>query len=74
MKDITYIFYEIIIYNIFFSKNGPSTKSRPSTATDIKVLKVRNGDGQELRDARFVEVMKSAGKRIKSASSDGKLF
>ena len=68
-----FYFYEIII-NIFFSKNGPSTKSRPSTATDIKVLKVRNGDGQELRDARFVEVIKSAGKRIKSASSDGKLF
>ena len=47
------------------------SKSRPSTATDIKVLKVRDGEGQELKDARFVEVMKSAGTRIKSATSDG---
>ena len=47
-----------------------SSKSNMSTE-DIKVLTVRNGEGEELKDARFVEVLKSAGKRIKSASSEG---
>ena len=64
----------LIKYSIlfpFFSKSGPSNKSRPGTATSIKVLKVKNGNGEELKDARFVEVMKSAGTRIKSATSDG---
>ena len=44
------------------------SKSRPSTATDIKVLKVRDGEGQELKDARFVEVMREAGAARKLAT------
>ena len=38
---------------------------------DIQVLTVKDGEGNELRDARFVEIMKSARNRIKSAASIG---
>lgn len=45
------------------SKLGMKSNTRPesgsSTTSGIKVLKVRNGDGQELKDARFVELLKS---------------
>ena len=36
---------------------------------EIKVLTVKNGEGQELKEARFVEILKSAKERIKSAGS-----
>ena len=39
---------------------------------DIQVLTVKDGEGNELRDARFVEIIKSARNRIKSAASIGK--
>lgn len=38
---------------------------------EIKVLTVKNGDGHELKEARFVEIMKTAKERIKSATSIG---
>ena len=40
--------------------------------SDIKILTVHDGDGQELKDARFVEVLKSAKNRLKSAASSGR--
>ncbi len=38
---------------------------------EIKVITVKNGEGQELKEARFVEIMKSARQRLKSATSLG---
>ena len=38
----------------------------------MRILNVRNGNGEDVKDARFVEVLKSAGSRIKSASNEGK--
>ena len=43
-----------------------------SRSDEIKVLTVKDGEGRELGDARFVEVLRSAGTRIKSATTDGK--
>ena len=40
----------------------------PATEEDIQVLTVRDGDGKALQDARFVEILKSAKSRIKSAT------
>ena len=40
----------------------------PATEEDIQVLTVRDGEGKTLQDARFVEILKSAKSRIKSAS------
>eukprot|EP00095_Tigriopus_kingsejongensis_P012458 maker-scaffold696_size110080-snap-gene-0.13 protein:Tk12458 transcript:maker-scaffold696_size110080-snap-gene-0.13-mRNA-1 annotation:"cad86_drome ame: full" len=39
---------------------------------DIQVLTVTDGEGRELKDARFVEIMKSAKDRIRSAASLGR--
>ena len=33
----------------------------------MQVLSVRNGNGQDVKDAKFVEILRSAGSRIKSA-------
>jgi hypothetical protein len=44
-----------------------------TTEDDIKVITVKNGEGQELKEARFVEIMKSARERLKSARSLSKL-
>ena len=41
---------------------------------EIQVLTVKDGAGKELRDARFVEIMRSAKNRIRSAASLGKLI
>ena len=40
----------------------------PATEEDIQVLTVRDGEGKTLQDARFVEILKSAKSRIKSAT------
>ena len=49
------------------------TIRRNSTSpSDLRILNVRNGNGEDVKDARFVEVLKSAGSRIKSASNEGK--
>ena len=34
-------------------------------------MTVKNGDGHELKEAKFVEIMKTAKERIKSATSIG---
>jgi hypothetical protein len=39
---------------------------------NVQVLSVRNGNGQDLKDARFVEILRSAGTRIKSAHDNFK--
>ena len=40
----------------------------PATEEDIQVLTVRDGEGKALQEARFVEILKSAKSRIKSAT------
>ena len=48
------------------------SKSKPrqiGSSDDIRVLTVKNESGQELRDAKFVEVLRSAGRRIRTASA-----
>lgn len=71
---LAFIFIFIVLMTLCFccpgcyfykSKLGiKSASRRPDSVTSIssgiKVLKVRNGDGQELKDAKFVEVLKSA--------------
>ena len=43
-------------------------KVGPATEEDIQVLTVRDGEGKQLQDARFVEILKSAKSRIRSAT------
>ena len=48
------------------------SKTKPrqiGSSDDIRVLTVKNESGQELRDAKFVEVLRSAGRRIRTASA-----
>ena len=40
----------------------------PASEEDIQVLTVRDGEGKQLGDARFVEILKSAKSRIRSAT------
>ncbi len=54
--------------------NSKSRALLGRSKSEIKVLTVKDGEGRELDDARFVEVLRSAGTRIKSATSDGKLL
>ena len=53
-----------------------SHRKRPfgTMEDEIKVLTVKNGEGQELKEARFVEILKSAKERIKSAGSLSKFW
>ena len=55
----------------FCSKTIRRNSTSPS---DLRILNVRNGNGEDVKDARFVEVLKSAGSRIKSASKEGKIY
>ena len=48
--------------------------SRVGSAGDIHVLTDKDGDGREIKDAKFVEIMKSARNRIKSAASLGECY
>ena len=41
----------------------------PAKEEDIQVLTVKDEQGKPIRDARFVEILKSARTRIKSASA-----
>ena len=52
----------------------PYYKKDKSVSTPKENIRtyVRNGEGEDLRDARYVGVLKSAGERIKSASKEGK--
>ena len=49
-------------------KDTTRNKVGPATEEDIQVLTVRDGEGKTLQDARFVEILKSAKSRIKSAT------
>ena len=49
-------------------KDTTRNKVGPSTEEDIQVLTVRDGEGKTLQDAKFVEILKSAKSRIKSAT------
>ena len=49
-------------------KDSSLNKVGPATEEDIQVLTVRDGEGKTLGDARFVEILKSAKSRIKSAT------
>ena len=40
----------------------------PASEEDIQVLTVRDGEGKQLQEARFVEILKSAKSRIRSAT------
>ena len=40
----------------------------PASEEDIQVLTVRDMEGKQLQEARFVEILKSAKSRIKSAT------
>ena len=42
------------------------------SSDDIRILTVKNGTGQEIKDAKFVEVLRSAGQRIRTASARAK--
>ncbi len=57
--------------NVIFSFQSHRKRFSPfgTTEDDIKVITVKNGEGQELKEARFVEIMKSARERLKSARS-----
>ena len=46
--------------------------ARVGSEREIQVLTVKDGNGRELKDARFVEIFKSARQRMKSAASIGK--
>ena len=66
-----FFFREIEVLSFFFCCS--KTIRRHSTSpSDLRILNVRNGNGEDVKDARFVEVLKSAGSRIKSASKEGK--
>ena len=49
-------------------KDSSVNKVGPATEEDIQILTVRDGEGKQLQDARFVEILKSAKSRIKSAT------
>ena len=51
-------------------KDTTRNKVSPATEEDIQVLTVRDGEGKPLQDARFVEILKSAKSRIKSATDN----
>ena len=55
-----------MIKYLFYSKTKPR---QIGSSDDIRVLTVKNESGQELRDAKFVEVLRSAGRRIRTASA-----
>jgi hypothetical protein len=57
---------------LIFQISSKLKRFNSRTSTDeIKVLTVKNGNGEELKDARFVEVLRSARQRIKSATEEG---
>jgi hypothetical protein len=57
---------------LIFQISSKLKRFNSRTSTDeIKVLTVKNTNGEELKDARFVEVLRSARQRIKSATEEG---
>ena len=50
------------------SHYGMERSKKDNDENDITVLTVKNGQGQELKDAKFVEVLRSAKNRIRSAT------
>lgn len=49
-------------------KDSTRNKVGPASEEDIQVLTVRDGEGKQLQEARFVEILKSAKSRIRSAT------
>lgn len=49
---------------------NPKKNDQPETPEDIKVITVKDGQGQDLKDARFVEMFRNAHRRVRSASTD----
>ena len=52
--------------DLIYSKTQPT---QMGSSDDIRVLTVKNESGQELKDAKFVEVLRSASRRIRTASA-----
>ena len=50
-------------------RDSTRNKVSPAKDEDIQVLTVKDDEGKPIKDARFVEILKSAKTRIKSASA-----
>ena len=53
----------------YLYKKDKTQPSQMGSSDDIRVLTVKNESGQELKDAKFVEVLRSAGRHIRTASA-----